>query len=163
MIFYIFISFVILLRIAELLIARNHEVWLRSQGAIEYGKNHYPFIVALHIFFFISLLTEYTFQQRHQYSVYLIAIYVLLIAMKIWVMMSLGKFWNTKILRIHNIALIKKGAYRFVKHPNYVIVVAEILLIPLAFELICTAVIFSVLNAVIITIRIKEENRVLAQ
>ncbi len=83
--------------------------------------------------------------------------------MKIWVMMSLGKFWNTKILRIHNIALIKKGAYRFVKHPNYVIVVAEILLIPLAFELICTAVIFSVLNAVIITIRIKEENRVLAQ
>lgn len=163
MTFYLFITFIILLRIAELLLSNRNEKWLNANGAIEYGTRHYPFIVALHFFFFVSLITEYALQDTHPYSVRLIELYYVLIAIKVWVILSLGKFWNTKILRIHGMPLIKKGAYRFVKHPNYTIVVAEILLIPLAFELYYTAIIFTLLNAVMIYIRIKEENRVLTQ
>ena len=161
MTFYLFITFIILLRIAELLLSNLNEKWLNANGSIEYGTRHYPFIVALHFFFFVSLITEYVLQDTHPYSVRLIELYYVLIVIKVWVILSLGKFWNTKILRIHGMPLIKKGAYRFVKHPNYTIVVAEILLIPLAFELYFTALIFTLLNAVMIYIRVKEENRVL--
>jgi methyltransferase len=73
----------------------------------------------------------------------------------------LDKFWNTKIYRVPNVSLIKKGPYRYLKHPNYLVVVLEIALIPLIFQLYMTALVFTLLNAIILTIRIKEENRIL--
>ena len=76
-------------------------------------------------------------------------------------LISLGKYWNTKILRIPDSVLISKGPYRYFKHPNYIIVVCEIFVIPLIFDLYYTAVIFSVLNGVMLKVRIKEENKVL--
>ncbi|MCY7362420.1 MAG: isoprenylcysteine carboxyl methyltransferase, partial [Ignavibacteria bacterium] len=79
----------------------------------------------------------------------------------VWVLSSLGKYWNTKILRIPGRELISKGPYKYFKHPNYIIVVCEIFTIPMIFNLYYTALIFSILNAVILYIRIKEENKVL--
>lgn len=161
MIFILFISFIILLRIAELFLAKENEKWLLQNGAVEYGKKHYSLIVALHTLFFISLIIEYTTQQTPSYSVFILLFYFLLLVFKGWIFASLGKFWNTKIYRIPNFPLIKTGPYKYVKHPNYIVVVAEIALIPLAFHLYYTAIIFSLLNAIILSIRIKEENRAL--
>lgn len=154
----LFVLLVILLRIAELFVAKRNEKWMLQNGAVEYGKKHYPFIVALHSLFFVSLIVEYSMQQHPSFSLILILLYILLIAFKVWVIASLGKFWNTKIFRIQNIPLIKKGVYNYVKHPNYLIVIAEIALIPLIFQLYFTFLVFTLLNAIMLTIRIREEN-----
>jgi methyltransferase len=159
--FILFISFVILLRIVELIIARSNEKWMRRNGAVEYGQAHYPFIVLLHSLFFVSLIVEYNVKESSTFFPLLAAIYLILIALKFWVITSLGKFWNTKILRIPSAILINKGPYRFVKHPNYIIVVFELLVIPLTFQLYYTTAIFTFLNAIMLFVRIREENRVL--
>lgn len=159
--FILFISFVILLRIIELIIARSNEKWMRRNGAVEYGKAHYPFIILLHSMFFVSLVVEYNLSVEVPFYPMLALIYFILAALKFWVISSLGKFWNTKILRIPAAILINKGPYRFVKHPNYIIVVAELLVIPLTFQLFYTAAIFTLLNAIMLFVRIREENKVL--
>jgi methyltransferase len=161
MIFVLFISFIILLRIGELILSKRNERWLVKNGAIEFGEKHYPYIVSLHILFFISLIFEYSRQQTPSYNILLIIIYLLLVAFKAWVILSLGKFWNTKIYHIQNIPLIKKGPYKYFKHPNYAVVIAEIAVIPLAFHLYFTAIAFTLINMIMLYVRIKEENKVL--
>jgi methyltransferase len=161
MVFYLFISFIILLRIGELLLAKRNEKWLLQNGAVEYGKKHYPFIVALHVSFLISLIIEYYLKQPATYNLFLLIFYFILLAFKAWVILSLGKFWNTKIYHISNYPLMKKGPYKFLKHPNYLVVILEIAIIPLIFQLYFTAVIFTLLNAIMLSVRIKEENKAL--
>lgn len=161
MVFTVFLLFLILLRLGELLLARRNERWLRSQGAVEYGRAHYPYIVLLHVLFFLSLIAEYLLTPSRGYSLPLLVLYFLLLALKAQVIGSLGRYWNTKIFRIPGRPLVKKGPYRFVKHPNYAIVVAEIAIIPLIFHLYVTAVVFSLLNAGMLYVRIGEEDRVL--
>ncbi len=161
MIFILFISFIILLRIGELILSKRNERWLIRNGAVEFGDKHYPFVVSLHILFFFSLIVEYSQQLTSAYSLLLIIIYVLIIALKAWVILSLGKFWNTKIYHIPNMPLIEKGPYKYFKHPNYAIVIAEIVIIPLAFHLYYTAIAFTLLNMLMLFIRIREENKVL--
>ncbi len=161
MTFTVFISFIILLRLGELVLAKSNEKWLLANGAVEYGRRHYPFIVLLHTSFLVSLILEYVICPVHVYHVGLLVLYFLLVAFKAWVVLSLGKFWNTRIYHIGNVDLVKRGPYKYFKHPNYVIVVAEIAIIPMAFELYYTAVIFTVLNLVMLYVRIEEENKAL--
>lgn len=161
MVFLIFLSFVILLRIGELILSKHNEKWLLKNGAVEYGKEHYPFIVILHTSFILSLIIEYYTKANFTYSLWLIILYILLIILKTNVLLSLGKFWNTKIYRVKSYPLVRKGIYKYIKHPNYMIVVAEILIIPLAFHLYYTAIIFSFLNALMLYVRINEENKIL--
>ena len=161
MAFILFISFIILLRIGELILSRRNEVWLLHNGAIEYGQKHYPYIVALHVLFIVSLIIEYSTTQTASFSLFFLVLYLLLLAFKAGVLLSLGKFWNTKIYHISGFPLIKTGVYKYIKHPNYLIVIAEIAIIPLVFHLYYTAIAFTVLNAIILSIRIKEENKVL--
>ena len=163
MVFFVFISYVILLRIGELFLSKRNEKWLLQNGAVEYGKKHYPFIVALHILFIISLIIEYSTKQTASFSLFFIILYFLILVFKAWVVLSLGKFWNTKIFHISNLPLVKKGPYRYIKHPNYMIVIAEIAVIPLAFHLYFTAIIFSILNAMMLFVRIKEEDKALRE
>lgn len=159
MVFVLFNSAVILLRISELVLSRSNEKWLLQNGAIEFGKEHYPIIVALHVSFFISLVTEFLLKGSDSWSPVLMILYFLLILFKGWIIFSLSKFWNTKIYHIPNHPLVKKGPYKYIRHPNYIVVVAEILIIPLVFELYITAVIFTILNAIMLTIRIKAEEK----
>lgn len=161
MVFAVFVSFLILLRLGELLLACRNEKWLLRHGAVEYGKKHYPYIVMLHALFFISLIVEYIFTSPKYYSIPLLVLYFLLLAFKAWVIFSLGKFWNTKIFHISGYPLVKGGPYKFMKHPNYVVVIAEVALIPLIFHLYITAAVFTLLNAVMLYVRIREENKVL--
>lgn len=162
MAFAAFILFLALLRLGELLLARRNERWLLSHGAVEYGREHYPYIVSLHVLFFLSLIVEYLFDPAESFSVPLLVLYLLVLAFKAWAVFSLGKYWNTKIYRVPGSRLVRKGPYRFMKHPNYVAVAAEIALIPLIFHLYVTAVVFTLLNAAMLTVRIREENRALA-
>ena len=163
--FYIIISIVIIQRLTELMIAKRNEKWLIANGAVEYGKEHYKYIVFLHTMFFISMFIEFNIRGRHsEFSVinYLfLVIFIFMQVMRFWVLNSLGKYWNTKILRIPGSVLISKGPYRYFKHPNYIIVCCEIIAIPMIFDLYVTAIVFTVLNALILAVRIKEENKVL--
>lgn len=162
MVFTCFILFLILLRLGELWLARRNERWLLRHGAVEYGREHYRWIVTLHTLFFVSLIAEYAFSSSGFYSLPLLVLYFLLLAFKAWTVFSLGRFWNTRIYRVHGYPLVRKGPYRFLKHPNYWIVAAEIALIPLIFHLYVTAIVFSLLNAAMLTVRIREENKALA-
>ncbi|MGQ7870581.1 isoprenylcysteine carboxyl methyltransferase family protein [Sunxiuqinia sp. sy24] len=161
MVFASFISFVILLRIAELILSKRNEKWLLQNGAVEHGKKHYPLIVFIHALFFLSIFIEYILRAPTSYSLILIISYFLLVALKAWIVLSLGKFWNTKIYRIPNFPLVTKGPYTYCKHPNYLIVIAEIAIIPLSFQLYYTAILFSILNALMLIVRIRAENKAL--
>lgn len=161
MVFILFVLFLLLLRLGELLLARRNERWLLRHGAVEYGRKHYRYIVWLHVLFFVSLILEYVCCSTGAYSLPLLVLYFVVLAFKAWAILSLGKFWNTRIYRISGYPLVKKGPYRFLKHPNYVAVVAEIALIPLIFHLYFTAVVFSLLNAWALSVRIRMENRAL--
>lgn len=161
MVFAAFLLFLLLLRLGELLLARRNERWLLQHGAVEYGREHYHWIVTLHALFFVSLVIEYLWTSNGSYSLPLLILYFLLLVFKAWAICSLGRFWNTKIYRISGYPLIKRGPYRFMKHPNYAAVIAEIALIPLIFHLYVTAVVFTVLNAAMLTVRVHEENKVL--
>ncbi|MDQ3021737.1 MAG: hypothetical protein M3R36_14375 [Bacteroidota bacterium] len=165
MLFYFIISVVILQRVIELIIAKRNEKWLLANGAIEYGKEHYKFIVLLHSCFFVSMVAEYNIRGSYvKFDIinYLFLVFfVILQISRIWVLLSLGKYWNTKILRIPGSELVRKGPYKLFKHPNYIIVVFEIFTIPMMFDLYFTAIIFSILNALVLSRRIKVENEVL--
>jgi len=162
--FITFILLLIILRLTELYISSRNEKWLLSQGAVEYGRAHYPFVVALHTCFIISLVAEYFFNgSPHLISYFFLVLVILVLLFKWWLMSSLGKYWNTRIYRIPGSVAVKKGPYKFIRHPNYVDVVCEIAMIPFVFHLYYTAVIFSVLNAIMLMVRIKEENKVWAE
>jgi methyltransferase len=163
MYFIIFILFVIFQRLSELYIARGNEKWLRSQGAVEYGREHYPFIVALHTLFIISIIVEYILRGNTSIAFVFLILFALLLLFKFWALSSLGKYWNTKIFRVPGAGPVKKGPYKLFKHPNYFIVICEIAIIPMVFHLYYTAVIFTVLNAIMLAVRIKVENRVWAK
>lgn len=160
--FILFISFVVFQRLLELVVARGNEKWARAQGAVEYGKEHYPVIVLLHTSFLIAMIAEYYLSPvTYLFNPTFLFVFLGLICLKIWVIASLGKYWNTKILRIPNVQLVNKGPYKYVKHPNYLIVIAEIAIIPLVFHLYYTAMVFSLLNAAMLFVRIRVENRAL--
>jgi methyltransferase len=158
MYFYLFIGFVIFQRLMELVVARRNEKWSRGQGAVEYGKNHYPYMVMLHTAFIVAMAVEY-YYKGGKFSWPFMLIFVLLLSVKVWVIASLGKYWNTKILRVPHAPFIKKGPYKLFKHPNYFIVVCEIVVIPMVFGLYITAIVFTVLNAAMLTVRIKAEEQ----
>jgi methyltransferase len=160
--FIIFISFFILQRLFELFISRKNEKWLLQQGAVQYGQSHYPFIIALHTLFIVSIITEYILRGQPPISWIFLLIFLFVLSFKFWALSSLGKYWNTKIYRVPGVYPVKKGPYKFLKHPNYMEVVCEIAVIPLVFHLYYTAIIFTILNAIMLTVRITVENKVWA-
>ena len=163
MYFILFISFLILQRLSELLISSRNEKWLLSQGAVQYGQSHYPYMVAMHTLFIISIIAEYIYGSHNQFSLVFLILFLLVLSFKFWALSSLGKFWNTKIYRVPGVYPVKKGPYKIFKHPNYGEVVLEIAIIPLVFNLYYTAIVFSILNAAMLFVRIREENKVWAQ
>lgn len=161
MAFLLVMIFLVAQRIAELVVARRNEKWLLANGAVEYGKEHYPLIVILHTAFILSLIAEYMLN-GHAFYWRLLAIYIVLVISKAIVIGTLGHYWNTKIYRIPGSKPVATGIYKYVKHPNYIIVICEISVIPMIFGLYYTAIIFSILNAMMLTVRIRAENKALA-
>ena len=152
-------------RLFELVLARRNERRARARGAVERGRGHYPFIVALHILWLISTLVEGLLrgQDLPAYWPVPLAMFLLVQPLRYWAIFSLGESWNTRILVVPGAKAVGRGPYRYLKHPNYVVVVVEILAFPLIFGAWITALVFTVLNAAVLSVRLREENRALAE
>jgi len=161
--FIIFITVVIVQRISELILAKNNEKYLKSNGAIEYDKRGYKYIVLMHNLFFISVITEFVFlgRQLNEYWQVLLTIFICTQLLRYWAIFTLGKRWNTKILVLPNTQLISYGPYKYLKHPNYIAVIIELAVIPLLFSCYYTAIIFSILNLIVLQRRIRIEEEAL--
>lgn len=157
--FWGFLCFIILQRLAELIIARRNAKIIIAQGAIEIDRSGYKYVVFMHISFFLSLILEKeVFQPAvNKYLFPLIAVFLMAQALRYWSIVSLGIFWNTRILILKGGTLVKSGPYRFFSHPNYAAVVTEIAVIPLIFSCYITAVIFSILNIIVLARRLRIE------
>lgn len=165
MFFKLLIGIVILQRLIELRIARKNERWMRAQGAFEVGQSHYPYMVLMHLLFFISLIVEVTSAQMPLATAWVLyfAIFLAAQGFRIWCLVTLGHFWNTKILILPGASVIKKGPYRWLRHPNYVIVSVELMTLPLMFNAYFTAFLFTVLNLCILRVRIPIEEQALRE
>lgn len=153
------LAFVTLQRLSELLLARRNTRRLLAMGALEYAPRHYPLIVAVHASWLACLWWLAPGRPIHWP---LIALFAVLQAGRVWVLRTLGPRWTTRIIVLSGAPLEKAGPFRFVSHPNYLIVIGEIAVLPLAFGLWEVALLFSVLNAAVLAIRIKAEERALA-
>jgi methyltransferase len=147
-------------RLGELVIANRNTKRLIARGGREVGARHYPLFILLHAGWLASLAIFVPFD-RWPYMP-LIVLYLLLQLGRVWVITSLGPYWTTRIITIDDAPTVKRGPYRFIKHPNYLVVGMEIAVLPLAFQAWWIAGIFSVLNALLIGYRISVEERALA-
>lgn len=165
MMFWVVFIFVICQRIAELFIARRNEKWILANGGTEVGQEHYKLIVSVHVFFFLSLLFEVLYFEKELSPFFpvLFSLFIVTQLGRLWALSSLGKFWNTKIMILPNHEIVSKGPYKFIKHPNYLIVILEIMLLPLMFEAYVTACVCSILNLIVLSIRIPIEERALQE
>ncbi len=158
------ISLLVLQRLLELAHSRRNERRLRARGAVERGREHYPFMVALHGLWLLSTLAEGLLRGRPAgLRRGPLALYLLAQPLRYWVISSLGEYWSTRILVVPGAKLVRRGPYRYLKHPNYLVVVAEIATLPLVFGARTTALVFSALNAVLLAVRIREEERALEE
>lgn len=165
MVFLLFISFVICQRLAELMIARKNEKWMKENGAIEYGSKHYPAMVLIHIGFLVSVIFEVGYFNLELSPLWGMVLtgFIVTQLIRVWALKSLGPFWNTKIIVLPGANIIKKGPYRFIRHPNYLIVTLELILIPVLFQAYFTAILFTLCNFVILYIRIPLEEKALKE
>ncbi|MGE5515778.1 MAG: isoprenylcysteine carboxyl methyltransferase family protein [Bacteroidota bacterium] len=152
---------ILLQRLLELAYAAGNTRRLRARGAVEVGRSHYPLMIALHAAWWLCLAaTVPPAQPAHVAPLIGIAV---LIGARVWVLLSLGPYWTTRILTLPGARLVRRGPYALMAHPNYCIVAGEIALVPLAFDAITLAVLFSVLNGAMLAWRIAVEDRALAE
>jgi methyltransferase len=150
---------VTLQRAAELVISSRNTGRLKARGAIEVAPRHYPLVVAMHAAWLISL---WIFGHDRPVNAVALLLYVLLQGFRIWVMRTLGARWTTRIIVLPGEPLVRRGPYRLLPHPNYAVVAGETALLPLVLGLPLLALIFTALNAAVLAIRIRAENRALA-
>ncbi len=153
------LALVTLQRLGELVLARHNTRKLLARGAVEFGANHYPLIVAVHAAWLISL---WTWGRDQEVNLFALGGYLVLQAFRVWIMGTLGARWTTRIIVLPAGPLIASGPYRFCAHPNYAVVAAEIGLLPIMLHLPLVAAVFSVLNAAVLFVRIRAEARALS-
>jgi methyltransferase len=153
------LGLVTLQRGSELVVAHRNTRKLLARGAIELAPGHYPLIVAMHAGWLISL---WLFGRHQDVNVIALAAYLVLQGFRGWVFWTLGARWTTRIIVVPDEPLISAGPYRYLSHPNYAVVTCEIAVLPLALHLPRIAVLFTILNAAVLAIRLRAENRALA-
>jgi len=152
-------------RLFELRYSRRNERRLRAKGAVERGAGHYPFMVGIHALWLISTLVEGLLRGPvfpFWWPVPLI-LFLIVQPLRYWAIFSLGENWNVRILVVPERKLVWRGPYRYFPHPNYVVVAVEVLALPLIFGAWVTALVFTVLNAAFLSVRISEEERALEE
>lgn len=155
----IILALVTLQRLGELVLAQRNTGRLLARGAVEVGARHYPLIVGLHGAWLAGL---WALGWDQPVSLAWLALFIVLQLLRVWVIATLGERWTTRIVVLPGASLVRRGPYRFLDHPNYAVVVAEIAVLPLAFGLSTFAIVFSILNAAVLWIRIRAESRALA-
>jgi methyltransferase len=156
----VILALVTLQRLGELLLSRRNTKRLLSQGAREHAPRHYPLIVALHLAWLAAL---WWLALRQPIDLFWLGLFVLVEICRIWVLASLGPRWTTRIIVLADAPLVRRGPYRWLNHPNYWVVVAELAVLPLVFGLWRVALVFTLLNAAVLSIRVREENRALGR
>ena len=153
------LAFVTLQRLVELPFAAANTKRLLASGGYEVGAAHYPLIVAVHAAWLAAL---WWLAPGKPINLAFLALFVVIEIGRIWVLRTLGPRWTTRIIVVPGEKLVAAGPYRLVDHPNYLVVIAEIAVLPLVFGLWEIALLFSLLNAAVLTIRIAAENRALS-
>jgi methyltransferase len=156
---YLVLALVTLQRLGELLLAERNTRRLLAKGAHEVARGHYPYMVAVHAGWLAALWLLGPGPPIH---VIPLIVYAALQVVRVWVIATLGERWTTRIIVLPGEPLVRHGPYRWLDHPNYLIVIAEIAVLPLVFGLPVVAGFFSVLNAIVLWVRLREENEALA-
>ncbi len=154
------VAFLIAQRLIELCFAQFNTRKLRGMGGIEFGAAHYPLIIVLHVTWIAGLLI---LGHDRAINPFWLSVFVFLQIGRLWVIASLGRRWTTRVIVLPGAVPVAHGPYRWLRHPNYVIVVLEIAVVPLALGLPIFALIFSAANAVLLAYRIRIENEALAR
>ncbi|WP_455359867.1 isoprenylcysteine carboxyl methyltransferase family protein [Streptomyces sp. SYSU K21746] len=152
-------------RIAELVVALRNARWSLARGGTEAGRGHYPAMVALHTALLAGCLAEVWLAGRPFLPLLgwtMLAVVVAAQALRWWCIRTLGRQWNTRVIVVPGLPLVSGGPYRWLRHPNYVAVVAEGLALPLVHGAWVTAAVFTGLNAVLMAVRIRCEEAALA-
>ena len=153
------VTFLIVQRLAELGLAQWNTARLRVGGGVEFGASHYPLMVALHAAWLLGL---WMLGHGHPVDPLWLAVFILLQAGRLWVIVSLGQRWTTRVIVLPSASSVARGPYRWLRHPNYVVVVFEIAVVPLALGLPLFALVFSLANTTLLAYRIRVENQALA-
>ncbi|MCM3879806.1 MAG: hypothetical protein ND807_06845 [Vicinamibacterales bacterium] len=156
---YLVLLLVALQRLAEVALSSRNERALRARGGVEAGRGHYPFILLLHTSWLVAIVAGLTPESPIHWVP--LAFFGMMQALRAWIIRTLGPFWTTRVMTIPGEPLIRTGPYRFVRHPNYLVVIGEIALLPLVFGQLRNAVIFSILNLAMVSWRIKVEDAAL--
>jgi methyltransferase len=153
------LTFLTLQRLAELAWAVRNTSRLLAAGGVEFGRGHYPLMVVLHAAWLVGL---WVLANGRALDPLYLGAFILLQLGRLWVLASLGQRWTTRIIVIPGAPLVATGIYRLLRHPNYVIVTGEIIVVPLAFDLPVFAAVFFALNGVVLAVRVHAENAALA-
>jgi methyltransferase len=151
-------------RLIELVVARRNAAWSIAHGGKEFGRGHYPMMVGMHALLLVSCLAEVSLLHR-PFIPWLgwpmAAVVVLSTVVRWWCVSVLGRHWNPRLIVIPGAPLVRSGPYRWLHHPNYAVVVAEVAALPLVHSAWLTALVFSIANALVLSVRIRAENAVL--
>lgn len=147
-------------RVAEVIYAGRNAASLRRRGGIELGRGHYPLFVLLHAAWLGALIV--LVPEGTPVAWPWLALFLVLQGLRVWVVASLGPYWTTRIITLPQAPLVRRGPYRFLRHPNYAVVIAEIAVLPLVFGAWRIALVFSLLNLALLAWRIRLEERALA-
>jgi methyltransferase len=153
------LALVTLQRLGELVLARHNTRALLARGGIEVGARHYLLIVAMHAAWLIAL---WIFGRDQTVDLLALALFVALQGVRVWILATLGARWTTRVIVLPGERLVASGPYRYLSHPNYAVVAGEIAVLPLALHLPLVAAVFTILNAIVLIIRIRAETRALA-
>lgn len=163
-IYYLFILLIAVERLVELVVSRRNARWSFSQGGREFGRGHYPAMVTMHTVLLASCVAEVATQHR-PFLPWLgwpmVAVVVASTVVRWWCVAVLGKHWNPRLIVIKGAPLVSNGPYRWLHHPNYTAVAAEVAALPMVHSAWVTAIVFSIANAAVLTVRIRAENTAL--
>jgi methyltransferase len=165
-VYLVLLSLVALERLVELLLSRRNESWVKSKGGEEYGRRHFGAMKALHTTFLLSCAAEVVVLQRPFYPELGLSMFTLLLlaqGLRYWSVATLGRYWNVRIFVVPGAPLITDGPYRYLRHPNYLAVILEVVAIPLVHSAWITATTFTLLNGLLLTTRIRCEEKALAE
>ncbi|HCB07255.1 MAG TPA: isoprenylcysteine carboxylmethyltransferase family protein [Nocardioides sp.] len=152
-------------RLAELVVSKRNAAWSFARGGVETGFSHYPVMVVLHTGLLVGALVEAYVRRPDVPSALawsMLIVVVLTQALRWWCIATLGRQWNTRVIIVPGLAPVRRGPYALMRHPNYVAVVVEGIALPLVHACWITAVVFTVLNAVLLGVRVRVENAALS-
>lgn len=155
------LAYVIVQRLGELVYANANTKRLLAEGGVEHGRGHYPLFILLHGGWLIAIAI-WARPESQPVSIFFLA-FIISQALRFWTLASIGRWWTTRIISAPHFPRVKRGPYRFLPHPNYTVVVIEIAILPLLLSAPMVAAVFSILNAALLTWRIRVENLVLQE